>query len=345
MDDHPDEPTTPHRAARIENAFSSAMDRRLRARGYSPRVIPFTGYGSHGWARVLARVLLVPPGSGRASHDSRGWRRFATTSAAGVAVTVRLGSHEHLVVSDRDGYVDLQLESDLAAGWQQAILVVEGADPVPAPLRIVDPDTQFGMISDVDDTVIVTMLPKPLIAFRNAFLVRETNRDPVSGMAALYGDLVAAHPDLFVVYLSTGAWNTAGPMSRFLQRHGFPAGPLLMTDWGPTTEGWFRSGQRHKREQLRRLFGEFPKVQWLLVGDDGQHDPQLYAEAAQDYPDHVLEIAIRQVPLGERVAAHGTAAPHGTLSASERAVTAGQVKAHDGHGLREGLAARGILGE
>lgn len=51
-------------------------------------------------------------------------------------------------------------------------------------------------------------------------------------------------------------------------------GPLLLTDWGPTNTGWFRSGQDHKRACLDRLAKDFPKIKWLLIGDDGQHDPE-----------------------------------------------------------------------
>ena len=45
----------------------------------------------------------------------------------------------------------------------------------------------------------------------------------------------------------------------------------ILTDWGPTNTGWFRSGQQHKRSSLRRLARDFPHIQWLLIGDDGQH--------------------------------------------------------------------------
>jgi phosphatidate phosphatase APP1 len=44
-------------------------------------------------------------------------------------------------------------------------------------------------------------------------------------------------------YLSTGAWNVAPAVRRFLGRHGYPQGPMLLTDWGPTNTGWFRSGR------------------------------------------------------------------------------------------------------
>ena len=85
--------------------------------------------------------------------------------------------------------------------------------------------------------------------------------------------------------MSTGAWNTAPTLNRFLRSHGYPVGPLLLTDWGPTNTGWFRSGQEHKRASLDRLAKDFPTIRWLLVGDDGQHDPKIYADFAEARPD------------------------------------------------------------
>src|ERR1035438_5057810 len=93
-------------------------------------------------------------------------------------------------------------------------------------------------------------------------------------------------------YLSTGAWNTAPTLTRFLKRHGYPAGPMLMTDWGPTNTGWFRSGQEHKTEALHRLAREFPRIRWVLIGDDGQHDPKIYGDFARDRPDVDRKIVV-----------------------------------------------------
>src|SRR5690606_13746942 len=93
---------------------------------------------------------------------------------------------------------------------------------------------------------------------------------------------------------------------RFFRRSGLPTGPMLMTDWGPTNTGWFRSGQEHKRTTLRRLLIDFPHVRWLLIGDDGQHDPEIYAELAREHPDRVVAIGIRRLTAGEHVLAHGT---------------------------------------
>jgi len=113
------------------------------------------------------------------------------------------------------------------------------------------------------------------------------------------------------VYLSAGAWNTARTLRRFLVRHGYPAGPLLLTDFGPTHTGLFRSGSEHKRTSLERLFEMFPQVRWVLFGDDGQKDPEIYTAAAREHPDAVVAIAIRTMSRAERVVATAGAAKDG----------------------------------
>ncbi|MBN9611880.1 MAG: App1 family protein, partial [Actinobacteria bacterium] len=94
-------------------------------------------------------------------------------------------------------------------------------------------------------------------------------------------------------------------LTRFLERNLYPVGPLLLTDWGPTTDRWFRSGKEHKLRELSRLAREFPEVKWLLVGDDGQHDEQLYHEFARNHPEKVAAVAIRQLSVGQAVLAGG----------------------------------------
>jgi phosphatidate phosphatase APP1 len=332
-----------HRAARAEDALNRTLARVLHRRGWRPRVIAYTGYGGQGWVRVLARVLLSPPGVGdRDDAGTRGWRHFVSAKLGGVPVTVEVGGRRHVVESGRGGYVDAVLDAELPPGWTVAKLCVAEADQAEAPVRIVGPEERLGVVSDIDDTVLVTALPRPLLAFWNTFVRPEESRRPVPGMADLFQALRRHHPDAVVFYLSTGAWNLAPALSRFLQRRGFPAGPLLMTDWGPTPEGWFRSGQDHKRSTLRRLVDELPQLRWVLVGDDGQHDPQLYDEIAWARPAEVRLVAIRQLAVSEQVLTHGTPVP---LPGVPRGARSGGgvpwVRAADGHALVAELGKQG----
>ena len=181
-----------------------------------------------------------------------------------------------------------------------------------ARLRVVGDHETHGVVSDIDDTIMVTWLPASLLAIWNTFFLREHARRPVPGMSELLRQLAGDHG--FMVYLSTGAWNFAPHLERFMAEHGFPPGPMFLTDWGPTEDGWFRSGAAHKRATLERLRTEHPYTRWVLVGDDGQRDPQVYAEFADAHPDAVAAVAIRQLTRTQQVLAMGAtgrpAEPH-----------------------------------
>jgi phosphatidate phosphatase APP1 len=305
-------------------------------------VLPYVGYGADGWVRVLARVLLAPPSTSRRDLEAgRGWRRFMAASARGVDVTIDLGGQPQVVRSRRGGYIDVVLPANLPAGWNE-VRVSAGSAVSKAPVHVIAPGTSAGLVSDIDDTVMVTALPRPLVALWNTFVRSETSRRPVPGVADLYRAVLAERPDTFVVYLSTGPWNVAPALQNFLDRHQFPRGPLLMTDWGPTETGWFRSGREHKRAELGRLVRDLPAMRWLLVGDDGQHDPQLYAEAAACAPDKIEAIAIRQLTRQEQVLTHGTAEPLDDPG-DVPPPTVPTVRAPDGYGLLAALRERKIM--
>ena len=250
-----------------------------------------------------------PPGTPReALGDRRGWRT-PTPSAAGVEVTVALGDTTHVVTTDYDGYVDVRLPSGLPPGWQSAELTVGDRHPVVAPVRVVGPETRLGLLSDIDDTVIVDEAPAAPW-WRSATPSWVLRERPPAG--ARHGRPVPRgssprSPTPSWVYLSTGrgtpparspgSWRaTVSRPGRCCSRTGVP----------PRTV-WFRPGQEHKRGQLVRLFEELPQLRWLLVGDDGQHDPSLYAEAARSHPG-----------TGPRPSRSGSSAPSSRSRATAR---------------------------
>jgi phosphatidate phosphatase APP1 len=313
-------PVRLHRAARIEDALQAVVARRLRRRGWRVAIVPYTGYGAPGWVRVMARVVLTRIASRprRRPEKLRGWRSFTSLPATDAPVLIETGGRHHEAKADRNGYVDCVVESDLRPGWGIVRLSTGEAEPIDAPVRVVDPKVRFGIISDVDDTVMVTALPRPLLAAWNTFVLDEHARMAVPGMAVLYERLSNAYPGAPVFYLSTGAWNVAPTLTRFLSRHLYPAGPLLLTNWGPTPERWFRSGREHKRATLNRLAEEFPQVRWLLVGDDGQHDEEIYAEFAVAHSENVAAVAIRRLSPTQSVLAGALPGFPGTTTDPDR---------------------------
>lgn len=333
-----------HRAARIEDALHAFRARRALKRGLVPTVIPYSGYGGGDWVRVLARVLLVRQRRVAVSDKPRnrgvrGWRSFTSVPAGDVTVTISAGGRDHIVRADRGGVIDVSIPVKLKPGWRSIELRTDDALPVSAPIYVVDPRVRFGIVSDVDDTVMVTALPRPLLAAWNTFVLDEHARRPVAGMSVLYERLVRAHPGSPVIYLSTGAWNVAPTLSRFLSRNLYPAGALLLTDWGPTHDRLFRSGREHKRASLEALASEFPTIRWLLIGDDGQHDEALYGAFAGKHPESVSAICIRQLSIGEAVLAGGRSAP----AEADGPRDVRWLYAPDGAGLAEQLVAENLL--
>lgn len=337
----PDAPRTPwaRRAVATEDRFHRWRERRARRRGLTPVVIPYSGYGGQGWIRVLGRVLLAAPDADRPTPSTiRGWRSFTSIPVADAVVTVTAGGQRFSVQADRGGVIDVDLVVDLEPGIRTITLEVEGSAPATARIYVVDPEARLGIVSDIDDTVMVTALPRPFLAAWNTFVLDVHARRPVPGMAVLLERLARQHHGAPVIYLSTGAWNVAPTLDRFMGRHLYPAGTLLLTDWGPTHDRLFRSGRQHKSESLARLAREFPEIRWVLIGDDGQHDEELYRSFAAEHPDRVAAVAIRQLSPSEAVLAGGR-----SHLDEDRPTGAPWVWAPDGAGLAEQLVALGVL--
>ncbi|MET0673606.1 MAG: phosphatase domain-containing protein [Microbacterium pygmaeum] len=327
--------------ARLEYRFHSWRERRARARGLRPAVTPFPGYGGVDWVRVLGRVLIVPPVRTTSSGEFekvRGWRSFLAVPVGYAQVRIEIAGVVHEVVADRGGVIDTVVPAALEPGWQTLTMTVENGEPAETRVFIVGPDVRTGVVSDVDDTVMVTALPRPLLAAWNSFVVNEHARQPVPGMAVLMERLVRDRPGTPVIYLSTGAWNVAPTLIRFLRRHLFPPGSVLLTDWGPTHDRWFRSGMNHKLTNLRRLAVEFPGVKWLLIGDDGQHDDEIYTTFTGEYPGNVSAVAIRRLSPAEAVLAGGR-----TAVDDHSAATVPWVTGPDGAGLVDRLEEVGVI--
>ena len=331
-------------AARVEERFNRAVERIARRAGWQEHIISYVGYGNHKRIRVLGRLGLQPrPVEGIVGQEverllvRRGWRNFFTVACVSRPVKISLDDREYEVVTDNQGYIDTQIaDHDLAPGWHTVQISTPEAEPTAADVLVVAKDVTFGIISDLDDTVISTYLPRPLIAAWNSLVLTENARQAVAGMSELYRSILDDNPGAPIVYVSTGAWNTLPFLRRFLHRNRFPSGPLLLTDWGPTNTGWFRSGLEHKRSALRQLARDFPKISWLLIGDDGQHDPMIYGEFAAYAPKRVRGIAIRQLNPVEQVLAHGLPLERlDTEWAEDLSSTVPRIEGPDGYTLRD----------
>lgn len=314
-------------------------------------IVPFVGYGSTRSVRVLGRALYKTQlfeslseqlrGDQRATSPARGWRSFTSVPISSAAVRVEIEGQVFEVTSDRSGVIDVELDITLEPGTHEVRMRTEGSEEVVSSVYVVPDHQRIGIVCDIDDTIMVTALPRPVLAAWNSFVISEHARMPTPGMAVLLERIHRAHPQAPVMYLSTGAWNVAPTLRRFLSRNAYPEGTLLLTDWGPTRTRWFRNGTGHKVNSLRRLVREFPDVQWILIGDDGQRDPDIYNGFALRYPEHVAAILIRNLTVGESVLSSGRV--WGDDRARQVAAGGLWMEANDGASLSDKLKQSGLI--
>ncbi|MBK5239095.1 MAG: hypothetical protein JJE28_08325, partial [Actinomycetales bacterium] len=192
-----------HRAARIEDRFHQFREKRARKRGFAVTLVPYPGYGSTQWVRVLCRVLLTknPRADSRAakklhkrSESVRGWRSFTSVPINDVTVKIKINGYETEVKADRGGVVDTHIPMKLSPGLHVVYLQAEDSEIAEATIYVVSPDVTLGLVSDVDDTVMVTALPRPFLAAWNSFVLNEHARVPTPGMAVFLSKIAFMTP-------------------------------------------------------------------------------------------------------------------------------------------------------
>ncbi len=260
---------------------------------------------------VLRRLLDLDEAQLESDVFRRRAEAFLFQRLAGRRVRIRLGDREIAPgVSDRTGHfrAEVAFDADFAAAWatpQPAggmrldyTGVVEDPDggpdePAIGGIHLVA-ETGTSIISDIDDTVKVTNVADRRELLRNT-LVREFMA--VEGMPAVYRrwqDSGAAFH-----YVSSSPWQLSACLCRFLGDVGLPAGSMhlkLFRLKDSTPLGRVPSRKRSKRRTIEQIMDDFPARRFVLVGDSGERDPEVYAAVARRRPEQVAGILIREVP-------------------------------------------------
>ncbi len=285
------------------------------------RIVPHLGHSGPGATVVRARVLdnaepaAAVSGEGVGAALRRTLARFLTRELPGVPLRVRIGERTVEAASDREGYVDVRLDGGLppsAGPWADAVVElaapyrgVTGPYRATVPVRVPGPRATFGVVSDIDDTIVHTGAQRALAMTVRTFTGSELTRSAMPGAPELYRALAAgasgdAENPFF--YVSSSPWNLHGFLTAFLEHRDFPLGPLLLRDLLGTGE--HRTHATGKLASIDEILDAHPRLPFVLLGDSGQHDPEIYAEAVRRHPGRILAVYIREVrldPLDGRV--------------------------------------------
>ena len=275
---------------------------------------PFLGHGTPTLVHVKGRVREetgVPaarPGDSAWDNLRATVRRFTATPVPDAPVLVRLADTGVEVRSDADGWfrADLHPSTPLPPGWHDvsSTLLAPTADgPVAAAAGsavLVPPaDAAFAIVSDLDDTVLVSGLTTPLRAVATVLLHNATTRTPFPGVAAFYRALRAGPTGTHenpLFYVSSSPWNLYDMVTAFLDLREIPRGPLFLRAWGWDADALPSGGHgTHKSEVVLGLLDTYPDLPFVLIGDSGQEDPEIYRDLVLARPGRVSAVYIRDV--------------------------------------------------
>ena len=202
------------------------------------------------------------------------------------------------VVSDREGYFHVALAGRFKAGWNDIAVELAGRLAVRATARalVPSPRARFGVISDIDDTVVYSNVTRKLRMVLMLALSNARTRKPFAGVAAFYRALHARVNPFF--YVSKSPWNLYAPLLEYFAHQDLPAGPLILRDFG------WRMPKQHKETAIADILATYPKLPFVLIGDSGEHDPEIYAGIVHRFPSRIRAIYIRLVkPDAKRIRA------------------------------------------
>ena len=344
-------------AHRIETPVDAAWTRAQRRFGWLDpvHILPYRSFGNAHALFVHGRVLEAKHTSPPSETDSRWknlvniYRRFATNEIPDVTVRAEIGGSVGEVVTDEEGYFELILEPRQAprgrAGWAEVSLslteeVVQGQGAVTAAAPVLLPTDRwsFGVISDVDDTIMHSGATSKLRMTARVVVNNAHTRRTFAGVAALYHALQAGAAGdcgnpLF--YVSSSPWNMYDLFRDFLDHRGIPAGPIMLRDFGLQRKHWVHSDHSHKQEKIDRILATYPDLPFVLLGDSGQDDPSIYRDALLAHPDRIKAAYIRDTTVKGRDALFHEI--NGTLPADRRMVLAADSAAVAAHAAEWGL--------
>jgi phosphatidate phosphatase APP1 len=288
------------------------------------RIAMYGGYGTTREMRILGRVLEEYEGSepsiddGPFSNFKRSFRHFESDEVANVELEIQVSSSRPgreldgetaRVVSDEDGYFMLRhrFSAPVEPGWLPVRARVTVA-PYPisdlpsAECRVLipAPHARFGVISDIDDTILQTYVRNRARMVYLTLAHNPLTRLSFEGTTELYRGLREGGRGAPFFYVSKSMWNLFPLLESFIAHQRLPRGPLLLRQVGLFSP---RPSVPHKANVIGELLATYPGLQFLLIGDSGERDLDLYLDAARAHPGRIVAILIRYVsPPAQRAA-------------------------------------------
>jgi phosphatidate phosphatase APP1 len=284
-----------------------------------PVLLPYRGFGNAQQIYIKGRVI-EDSGLAQPDEDTNIWlnmlamfKRFASSGIAEVEVKLHFKGMEAATVTNENGFFIFELDIngkslgvlkeweeidfEMQAGYKGKIYTQQTTGEV-----LFCHDKEFGVISDIDDTILISHSTNLRKKLRLMLLKNALTRLPFDGVKSFYRALSigkerkeCGNP---IFYVSSSEWNLYDLLVDFCTYQDIPKGPFQLREVKINFSKLWKSGQgnhNHKLDKIRRIMDLYPEMEFLLIGDSGQHDAELYHQIALEYKGRVKTIYIRDV--------------------------------------------------
>jgi phosphatidate phosphatase APP1 len=317
----------------------------------------YRGYGSAQRAMLVGRVYRQPYSDRPARPSARSLRGRIVDLArwllrwglAEAPLRARFYAQEQTVTTDHDGYFQVRIELAQPPPdrlWHEMTLELITPVPMRAHGEIFIPPSaccSYGVISDIDDTVMATGVANKLKMMWRLFMQRAESRVAFPGVAAFLRALhqgpqgTSTNP---MLYVSRAPWSIYEILEAFFRLHRIPVGPILfLREWGLTLQHPLpRRSQDHKLDLIRDMLALYDRLPFVLIGDSSQRDPEVYAQVVREHPGRITAIYIRTVGrIGRQRVREIEALAHEAATSGSQLVLADDSSAMARHAATHGL--------
>ncbi|MBU2995137.1 DUF2183 domain-containing protein [Cellulophaga baltica] len=290
------------------------------------QIITFDSYGTNTHLYLRGRALEDES----INLDSKGWfhlflnswKRMETDEIKHANINVLLPNGEIFkTTTDNHGYFKIAVEvKNLKTyiddeGWvnyhvsyadSKVKRTIQNENKFPAKTLIPSKKACFGVISDIDDTILHTGVVSTLkwkVLINTAFKAVK-KRLPLKGASELYNllhngkDGDNANP---IFYVSHSPWNLYRYLNLFLEQNDFPEGPILLRSMQSFFKRKNTGDKPQKQIEILNILKTYPNLPMILIGDSGEHDADIYKEIAELFPDRIAAIYLRSVNHKKRM--------------------------------------------
>ncbi len=245
------------------------------------------------------------------------YKQFDTDEVRGAEVALKLPNKAVLTAkTNKEGYFlfDKTTSANLQAyaddeGWVPLQLAfvneirnskIASNNRFKAELLIPPATAKFGVISDIDDTILKTGVTSFLKwrVIHNSLFKNAHNRISLEGAPQFYRQLhdgKTGNEQNPMFYLSNSPWNLYMYLKTFLEINDFPKGPVLLRDFRTPFDRSLKPEKPHKQKEILNILKTYPHLNFILIGDSGEHDPRIYTDIAAQFPDRILATYLRSV--------------------------------------------------